>query len=385
MFKQYGRFLTTVVCVLFVTQLMAHPGYYGTAFHAHTIDQALAVAAKENKLVFIHVSDNDRGWRHFRWPNKESSGLIDLLVRETVIVELNIKKDAAQLAAFDISTPQILIVDSRQKVLEQLSEHAVVELVQDRISQYVTSEDGLARIDAALASGNNPFFNRERKAAALALAGKVDASIKQYQICLQESMADASLAAKSRRPQVIGAMLTLAEKYPAAKQALLKGRQRGADHLSAYPNNSKLSSDIARIDLALNQKQASMKLFKRLPQGSRARNGMFDYISEDLQQKQQYEELLSLIEPLKAIQGEITLYQRNKILHPVSAERGNKRGSRAFVIQRGLMIAEALAAVQRDEDYQSVVNELVQFDQSKSVRKSLQKALLRAGRTDLSQ
>ena len=39
--------------VLFSNIGQAHPGYYGTAFHAHTVEQALNVAKQENKIVFV--------------------------------------------------------------------------------------------------------------------------------------------------------------------------------------------------------------------------------------------------------------------------------------------------------------------------------------------
>ncbi len=356
----------------------SHPGYYGTAFHAHSVEQAFDTAQQENKLVFVYVGDDDRGWRHFRWPTKETSSLIDLLVRETVIVELNYSNDKAQVAEFNVDGPVILVMDSERNVLAQLKHDAVALLVEKTLHSLVTSEAGFLRIEAAIASHNNPFFNLERKAAAMALAEKYDESIRLYDQCLREAVLEQSLPAKSRRPQVIGALIALAEKNKNAEKVLLKNREVAAEALAKSGTNAKLSNDIARIDYSLDRQAKTFELFKKLPQGSRARNGMFDYVSDELIKQEKYEELLELIEPVEAIKGEITLYQRNKITHPASAERGEKRGSRAFVIRRGLMIVEALSAVGRNTESQKAYELLLEFDDSSETQTQLEKALSRA-------
>ncbi|WP_144391589.1 hypothetical protein [Pleionea sediminis] len=367
-------FLSLILITPF-DSLEAHPGYYGTAFHAHSLEEAFNTAEQEKKLVFVYVGENERGWRHFRWPTDENSSLIDLLVRESVIVEKNINKDAEYLASFGIRKKGLYLMSENRKLLEAIPYDAVASKVEHILTQFVTSKEGFTRIEQAMASGSNPFFNRERKAAALALAGNLDESISLYDQCLEEAVNEDSLAAKSRRPHVIGALLNLSKKSDKAVTVLRKNRDLASNALAKNTGNSKLSSDIARIDFALDSEENAYELFKSLPKGSRAKHGMFDYVSGMLMKRGQYKELLELIEPIKAIEGEITLYHRNKVMAPASAEKGIKRGSRNFVIDRALMVIEALAGTGRTKESQQAKKILLDFDSSKETLSRLSDSL----------
>lgn len=362
----------------------AHPGYYGTAFHAHNLDKAKSIAQKEHKIIFVHAGDTDRGWKHFRWPKSNTSSLIDLLVREAVLVELNLYEEQYQLAGYNVTEPAILILDNKGEVILRMRGDELAPKIEHEITQLVISKEGFARIQSAIDSKQNPFFNHERHAAALALAGKEKAAIEAYDRCLAEAIDETSPAAKGRRQFVIGALQKLSNENKTALDVLNKNRAYAAKKIQQEPSNGVLAADIAQMDRFNKNTGASIDLFNSLPEKSRARAGLFDYLSEDLQQQKRYAELLELVDPMTAINGEISLYHRNRIIKPTTAERSTGRGTRSFAISRGVSIVEALAGTRQDELCQQAIEKILDFDSSTNTRSQLNRALVRAGRQDIS-
>lgn len=368
------------------TRAFAHPGHYGSPFHAHHLDQAFEFAAQEHRIVFLHVREaGGSRLRLFRWPSDENADLLDLLVRETVIVELDAEKNAAELSAYHLNPPEILLLDpdgsQRMRIAGRLS-LPELSLV---LEKALTGEDAVNRAELNLSiKGENDFFSRERQAAALRHAGRHEQAVNAYRWCASQAIDEASLAAKSRRARVFAALADYADSQNAAGQLRDDVLTEAEMVLLSERDDAKLAGDLVEI-YRHGKKNRAIDLFDRLNEKSRARHGMLDYLFDDLVEKGRYQDLLKLIDPIEAFNGEVERYRRNRILRPATAENGHGRGSRTFVVQRSAGLIQVLAGTGDNGKARHLIDSVLDFDGNHTTRQTLRKSLGRVERIDLMQ
>ena len=151
----------------------AHPAHYGSRFHATHLEQALEYAGQEYRIVFVHVrAAGGKRLQFFRWPGDATNGdLIDLLVRETVIVELDAAKNANELADYEITVPQILLINPDGSLIKSIDAGQPVPVLNATFNKILTGQDAVERARLNLATkGDDDFFSQERLATGLAAA-----------------------------------------------------------------------------------------------------------------------------------------------------------------------------------------------------------------------
>lgn len=383
--KALAFFLAVLLFGSALPEAEAHPGYYGTAFHAHDLAGAKVLAQREHKLILAYVSDVDgKMMPLFRWRTQANQVLADLLIREAVITELSVEKNADELAAYTVIAPQYVLLDAQGKLLKTIDADLLAAQMVQELTPYFTGEGAVARARASVAdNGPEHFFSRERLATALRSVGRHQEALSEYAWCLEQIAAESSKAATSRASHIYTALNEYAE-VNADAAALLDASLDAAEvQIMAAPNDKKLARRVAG-SLARQQKIDRAKaLFDKLGEDSRAKHAMLDLLMEELLADARYDEVLQLIKPSEAVDGEIELYKRMKVQRPAWAEQGTGRGTRSFVVKRSLAVIEALSGSGDEEAAAELIAKLRAFDEQQDTKDALEKALLKTGNAHL--
>lgn len=369
----------------FTNNVFSHPGYYGTAFHAHNIAQALEHAQNEHKLVLTYVSEpGGKRFPLFRWRTLQNKKLLNLLVRETVITELDAAENAAELAGYSVDAPETLLLDEDGKVVVRMSGDLLVPQISKALEPYLAGPGTVQRARAALAdNGQDHFFSRERLAAALRATGNHKEALGHYAWLMQQVRENTSKAAYSRAGQVYDALLDYADENAQAANLLTQELDAAETELLAAQEDPRMARRVAGALTAQKDTQRAKALFAKLDKNSRARRVMMDQLLDTLVAEQRYEDVLELIEPAESLQGEIGIYKRMQVDRPAWAESGTGRGTRSFVVQRSVDLVEALTGIGDEDRAKALITDLLAFDDSAKTRQALADALQRTGRADL--
>nr|WP_321403857.1 hypothetical protein [uncultured Desulfobacter sp.] len=383
------RFLTVFWPVLFIfiySTSHAHPGHYGSRFHARHLEQALEYAKQEYRIVFLHVrAAGAKRLQFFRWPGEANAHLIDLLVRETVIVELDAAENADELAGYDITAPQILLLNPDGSLSQSIDASLPVPVLNVRLNKILTGQDAVERARLNLESkGEDDFFAQERLATALGNAGQFDEAAGIYRRCAKQCIDNISLAAVGRRPKVFAAIAGFAQGSDEIQVLLENVLDSAESAVVSKPDDAALPKDLVQIYKRGYQNRAR-NLFDQLPQESIARHGLLDFLFDDLVEQGRYAEVMKLIDPAQAFKGEVALFQRNRILRPAEAEQGSGRGTRAFVVQRATGLVQALAGTGKNDTAKDLIQNIMAFDSKPATQKALEQSLNKLDRTDLLQ
>jgi hypothetical protein len=364
---------------------IAHPGYYNTAFHAHDVEEARALAEREHKQIFVAVTTPERdGWPVFRWPDATNQALVDLLVRETVIVELDTVRSARELPWREHHGEALLLLGSNGELRRELPVDAPPRALLRTLERDFSSDAAIDRIARAIEDlGEDHFVSRERLAHALHAAGRHDEALAEFRWCSEAAIEARSRAAEARRPYVWTGLARLARESDDAEALLASSRAVATERVVAAPEERKLAHDLGRLNAMLGESAANAALFDRLPRTARARHSLVDSLLGELVEARRYDEVLLLVHPVQAWQGEVEIYRRNRIRRPASAERGRGRGTRNFVVERGLALVEALAGEGDRARSLELHRALLEFENSPRVRGGLRDAGARSGRMDL--
>lgn len=383
-----GTALCAVLCLVLFLSLAcdadAHPGQFGTAIHTHTIKDALALATWEHKLVLVHVREaQGKRFSVFRWHTPQHAQLLDLLVRETVIVELDAAQDAAQLTAYHVAAPAVLLLNAEGGLLGSARADLPIAQLSAALTPLLTGSAAVERAQAALQElGPDHAFTHERLAAALRGVGRNDEALAQYR-WLVARVHSGDTAAVARTENIYKALIQFADKDAAAASLLQAEINTAESEVVAAPEDVTKAKRLAVALSAPAEAPRALRVFSKLEADSRARHVLLDPLLDKLVNAGRYKEVLQLIEPLGSLKGEIDLYKRMGVERPSWAENGTGRGTRAFVIQRSANLVEALAGSGDEAKAKEVIAGLLAFDASDATRQALEKAVSRSGRTNL--
>ena len=363
----------------------AHPGYYGTAFHAHNLAEAQEFAQKEHKLVLAYVKEPaGKRFPLFRWRTAQNTRLLDLLVRETVITELDTAENAAEIAGYGVSAPEILLLSANGAVITRVAGDALTPQIYGALKPYLTGSAAVQRAEAALDDkGQDDFFTRERLAASLRSTGDHKGAISQYAWLMEQVRTESSKAAYSRAGNVYDALLEYSEENALAADLLDSQLAAAGTELLASQNDARKARRVAGVLTAQKSTERAKALFAKMDKNSRARRVLMDQLLDNLVAEQRYEEVLDLIEPAESLKGEIDMYKRMQVQRPAWAEKGTGRGTRSFVVQRTGNLVEALTGTGDEDKAKTLIEDLLSFDDSGKTQQALQQVLEKTGRTDL--
>lgn len=370
----------------------AHPGHFLTAFHAHSIPEAMKLAKQEAKLIFVYATEAEgRGCPYFRWPTPQTRPMIDLLVREMIIVEQSREVHGATLAPFAIEEwPAILVLEENGQERLRLSGRLPAAAVESRLRVLLSQADAVERARLALdLKGEQDFVSRERLASALARTGDVAGAVEHYRWCMEECGQAANQAAAARRRFFFEhfareAILQAAEGRNKLLKTLGAGRAELEAVLMGARGEAVLARDLGELNRCLGQDERSLELFDKLPADALARHGLFDFVFDQLVQRQRYEDALAFIDPLASFEGEVELCRERAVDRAAPTDVEDGRGSRPYALSRGMKLMESLAGMGRDAEAAELMKSILAFDATLPTREMARRCLDRAGRPELS-
>jgi len=365
-----------------------HGSHRPFALHEHDPIRAIAQARAEHRLVLGYVGvDPDKGMPIFRWPDPNRRARIDVLVRETVVAELNTRDHGAVLAELGMNAPAWFLLDESGEVLWRREGRVDVDGLLGEIEGHLTGPAAVERVRAAVdAKGPSDCFARERLAAVLARTAEPTRAIPEYVWCIERGVAGDSLDAVARRPYAMSALATLAVELPEAARAASALQLEIESRLRRTADGDPmLARDLALMNRALGQDERTLRLFLALEPENRARHGLLDAVLAELVELGEYRAVLASILPLQAFRGEVALTRRTLVSRPSLAHQGDGRGTIAFTVARGLALAEVLAALD-NADAVTLVDEVLAFSaeyespsEAAETRAHLEARLVRSG------
>jgi hypothetical protein len=343
----------------------AHPGHFYSAYHADTIAQGQELAAREGKLLLLHVRPaGSRPTMLIRWATPQTTELMDLIAQETVLVDLDAGEQAADLVAYDVTDLPAYILCQADGTPRQVLEGNPPPLaVQRMLEREVRSADAVDRVQSALENmGADHFFSRERMARTLVRLDRPAEALEQFVWCAEQGIAQQGQAAIVRRDRMFAAFAEFAKAYAPARVALVEARDQMERVLADQYREPRLATDYASVNLALGDDARTLIFFDSLPTDSPLRHALFDVVFDELLSAGRYHEMLALIDPMAAFRGEAGLARRRSVFRAASADAGSGRGTHEFALRRGAALVQALAGVQANAEAKALIDEMLAFD-----------------------
>ncbi len=369
-----GRISTfCALLTLSVPSALGHPGHFYSAFHAEDLATAYAHASDEGKLVFAYIKKpGGNDCPYLRWVTPKTQPVLDLLVLETIIVEL--ESDTPGARSFDLTDghlPAILLLTPAGEVVHRLPGDTPPDACRKILLRELTGPGTIERIQSAfVAMGEDHIFTRERLARAYARNGETDRAISAYKWCVDHTLAQNNASALARRPYLFHALAEFAKiSSPGENRSITSAKfvdQQLAriEHVLQYYDDSKLAKDYAELNHVLSQDERTLALFDRMPADFRSRNALFDRIIDQLINAKRYDDVLALITPLEAFRGEVALARRRIAFRAAGDSQATGRGTKFFAMHRGALLAEALIGSQRNAEAEMLLAEMLKFDSS---------------------
>ncbi|MBU0638629.1 MAG: hypothetical protein KKB50_07180 [Planctomycetes bacterium] len=373
--------------LLLSAAILAHRGHsFGSPFHSVPLEEAFQLANAEFKLVFVYVTKpNHQASRYLERPTWHDWRTIDLLIRETVAVKLDGRRNAAELDRYAISDlPAILLLDSagneRQRLPGELSANKLME----KLAAALSGADSVARVRQAVETGgpNDPLA-RERLAETLARHGAHAEALQEYLWCLDVGLRTNVPYASARRRLLLKGFVALSDSYPAARETLEQRRTALEKTLRHERDDPNLARDLAELNRCLNDERRTLILFDQLQPRSRARYILFEHVLEQLIEQRRYDEVLALVDPRQVFMQDARLARARADLFSEGENASRERGTRAFAVARGAGFLEALAACGRVEEARALVDQILAFQDAPQTRTLLQHHARRAGSHEL--
>ena len=364
-----------LVACLAVVPVSAHPSHsFNNLFHDVSLREACALASQECKLVCVYVTKpNGRACKYLELPTWRDWRVIDLLILETVVIKLDARRDADQLARYKLDElPVILLLNVDGSERRRLSGTLSADQFAIELSRELNADDSVARVRQAVQqAGDQDFLARERLAATLARHGAWDDALREYRWCLEVGLQQKIPFATTRRRLVLKKFVELTEQYPPARKVLEERRAALERTLRDERDDVNLARTLAELNLCLNNEARTLALFDELPAGRRARRILFDRVLEQLIQHQRYDEVLALVDPLQTFAQEAHLAKLSRVRGGEQPEARQERGTRAFAIARGATLVEALAGVERSDEARALIDRILAYDNTPPTRELL--------------
>jgi tetratricopeptide (TPR) repeat protein len=384
--RSFGVLLLALLLV--APTARAHRGHaFGNPFHDSTLAEACQLARDEHKLVFVYVTDKTgRPPPYLQMPNWNDWRAIDLLIRETVAVQLDGRRDGKALAPYDVTPPQMLLLDAVGSLRARWPGDWDAEQLSAGLRAELAEPDTLDRLRAAVAAAEpDDGIPRERLADLLTTHGRYDEALATYRWCVEKGLRRNIPYAAARRRLVFKGFARLAEQHPPAAEALQQIRAEMVRTLTAERDDANLARDLAALDFVLGQRADTLAVFDRLPERSRARYVLFDRVLPELVEAGRYDEVLAMVRPQQAFQQEVRLARQQAILWVDTPAAAEMRGQRNFAVQRGALLVEALAGAGRTAEARRLVDAILRFDDRPRARQAIAARLARVEAPELAE
>jgi hypothetical protein len=387
-----------------------HVGHrFGEIFHESSVSDACALAKRDHQLVLIFVTDPAQSsTTYLERPSWQDWQMLDVILRETVPIKLEARRDAAQLAPYHVeSLPVLLLLDGEGSLLARWEGNVTVADLRERLSGVLTKMDRLNVLRNAVEQAEgNQLVLRERLADAYVRADRPANALTEYLWCLNEGVAQDAALAAARRGFVLRSLVQVSKTYAPARKALLEERQKLEGRVRAGQQAVSNARDLAELNRILEEEAHTLRLFRALPADHSARYVLSYFVFDHLVEKQRYDEISFVIDPLETFrmlarearfarirsrasggtagQGDGQSGGGGAATSPgTSAEAGPEVDPRAHAVTRGALIVEALAGSGDVGRAKQLVDEIIGFENTDETRKILRNRLERANNQEV--
>jgi RNA polymerase sigma factor (sigma-70 family) len=233
--------------------------------------------------------------------------------------------------------------------------------------------------DAGLdeATAKNPM-KRQEIASKLAREGKFPEALEHYLWCYDEGSKEDASYYGVRGSFLLNAIKDLGQKYPPALEALQKRR----DDLSLGITNKTATSQLAMLDLvrlnqAVGEPGANVALFDQLSSDDPKRSQLVQYATDDFIKAGRYQDIVDSGRPEAAVASAILSAQSVRLI-----SAGNPAADAALrhnVIDTAGKGILALAGAGQVDRANSLVDQILKFDNSQETKTSLLKHAEKSG------
>ncbi len=363
---------------------VAHDGHtFGNPFHEATVSAAADLATTEHKLVFVYVTAPGRPAPEFlETPSWKDWRALDLLILETVAVRMNADTLSQQLPGFDVDLeelPLVLLLDTQGRVLHSFAGDLDAEQLDAELHTRLRGAAALerARQVAAGASREDPI-GFERLAATLARNGQIAEALAEYRRCVDVGLVHNTIYAAARRRFVFKELVALAKEHDLARRMLADLKRDMQETLLKKRDNPNVARNLAELNFCLGQPADTLEFYDRLPERSRARQVLFDWVIEQLVDRRRYEEVLAMVEPQQAFRQEVIMARGRRFKCAETPDMRHERGTKAFAVARGALLVEALVATGQAAEAQQLARQVLRFRDDDVTRGLLREHLRRA-------
>lgn len=234
-------------------------------------------------------------------------------------------------------------------------------------------------------ASNDPRAHLEF-ADALAARGRHAEALAEYLWCLDEGARHDPAFAPQRRSTVPARIARLATEYPPALEALA-GR-RDALEAEVLGGRARFDAilDYTSLVEAIGDRRRLVAVFDKLPGDSMARRLIFAAALDELLAARRYADIVSFEDPGPAVQRKIEDYHAlrqapggfDAAVHEAAIKSAADR-----IRDYGAKMVEALAGAGKRDDARAMIEVMLKFDPSDSMRQALHERLTRGGEPEL--
>lgn len=351
-------------------------------FEALSFEAALARAAKVDRPVFLFfeapwVPQAARGV----WYQPE---ILQMLQQRTVAIQLDIVRDEELARRFRIETvPALLLVGADGRERDYIVKPASVPELIAELRDALDGIDGIARAQRRLGGLNrkNPF-RREELAYALDRQGRAEDALREYLVCLDDGL-DNTFYAAARRDWLAQAIWRLGTTHEPAREALRTRQEQWERSLREDRDDVNVARNVAALHRGMDAPERTLELFDRLPQESKARRVVFDYVVAELITARRYADVVAMVDPQKHFDEQVRKARGGIACPCCSVSSIDQYGVEGAVAQHGARLVETLAALGRDAEARALLAAVREFRPGEVTEGKLRTHLERAGRIEL--
>jgi hypothetical protein len=266
----------------------------------------------------------------------------------------------------------------RQKDVTELA-RLRAEVAASRKDARQAANDASPADDAAPARFTNPMTRMEH-GRELARQGNYAEALREYLWCFDEGSKDPAFAGV-RLSFLLGGIVDLANKFPAARDALVSRRNAAESAVLSGNTSGSISHELARLNATLGEANKTLDLFDQLPPGSADRASLVRAATSDFLAAGRYQDIVEVADPTTW-----SKFQRMSLIAgatPPSAADPN--GSRLrqvqiqSVVSAGADALEALAGAGQSERARSVAEKVLMISSTPETVEQLVARAERAG------
>lgn len=375
--------LAVFFCALQTGALGAKAEAPESPFLAIPLDQALARAAKEKRVVFI---DFYTTWcspckllDRTTWKDEK---VVALLNQKTIPLKVDAEKEIALSKKYGISAyPTLLLLKPDGTILDRMVGYQTPEQFTASLQSALDGKDTLARARETAAQAKkddlrSQIDTRYKLARTLAEQHKEAEALKEFLWLFDDGMKQVGEFSGVRVSFLLSDLARLGASYPPAMDALRQRRDAAKKSFLATPEPTDSRNDLPYLNRCLSEDGATLELFDQLPKDSQGRKTLHQFILRELVTRRRYDEAVE-IRPLKTFLKEDSHWE-SRINDPESGPV-----FRSLYIKNCVQEIEALAGAGILEDAAVLIKKALAVDATQETKDLMKAHLIRAGHPEL--